>query len=301
LPVTADGTGTLCSSDADCQGLDASHCLMADGQGFCTVEGCVDLGCGTPYVCCFGCNPAVAPMLPFEGSACLPEVGTDQLTNMAGCTCRAGVVDPTATRAIASATPTSTPSPTIEPSPRVGFEILEIQSPNSIRAWISSDITREEFDALELPEGWLKNQPRTGDPDASRFYRSPGAAVDGEFLDEELFGFNWRHSATVTETNIPLDEQGLLIGSTVSKFHEVTFNAGRAIIVLFSPHGEPYFRIGRDADRVSDEPSVPDSWRLVEYTTPEQLVIQLFGENLVIRTDNQDSFQGPVPELAVAF
>lgn len=187
-----------------------------------------------------------------------------------------------------------------EASPHVGFEILEIQSPNSIRAWISSDITQEEFDVLELPAGWFKNQPREGEPDGGRFYRSPGAAVEGEFLDENLFGFSWRHSATVTQANIPLDEQGLLIGSTVAKFHEVTFNAGSTIAVLFSPEGDPYVRISRDANRASDEPSIPNSWRLVEYTTPDQLVIQLPEETLVIRADNEDSFQGPVPELAVA-
>ena len=139
---------------------------------------------------------------------------------------------------------------------RVGFEILEIQSPDSIRAWISSDITREEFDALELPAGWRKNQPREGDPDASQFYRSPDADAEGEFLDEDLYGFSWRHSATVIQTSIPLDEQGLLTGSKVIKFHEVTFNAGHTITVLFSPDGEPYVRIGRDADRTSDEPSI---------------------------------------------
>jgi haloalkane dehalogenase len=187
-----------------------------------------------------------------------------------------------------------------EMSPRVGFEILEIQSPNSIRAWISSDITKEEFDALELPAGWFKNQPREGDPDASRFFRSPGAAVEGEFLEEELFGFSWWHSATVIQSNVPLDEQGLLIGSTVAKYHEVTYNAGTTISVLFSPKGDPYVRIGRDANRTSDDPTIPNSWRLVEYTTPYQLVIQLPEETLVIRTDNQDSFQGPVPELSVA-
>jgi hypothetical protein len=188
-----------------------------------------------------------------------------------------------------------------ESSPRVGFEILEIQSFKSIRAWISSDITREEFDALDLPAGWFKNQPREGEPDASRFLRSPGAAVDGEFLDKDLFGFSWRHSATVTQANIPLDKQGLLIGSTVAKFHEVTFNAGRTISVLFSPEVEPYVRISRDANRTSDEPSIPNSWRLVEYPAPEKIVIQLPEETLVIRADNEDSFQGPAPELAVAF
>ena len=182
--------------------------------------------------------------------------------------------------------------------PDVGFEILEIQSPNSIRAWISSNITRAEFDALQLPAGWFKNQPRESEPDAGRFFRSPGAAVVGEFLDKELFGFSWRHSATVIQPNVSLDAQGLLKGATVEKFHEVTFNAGRTLAVLISPDGKHYIRITRDANRTSDDPAIPGSWRLVAYTTPNQLVVQLPEQTLVIRADNEDSFQGPVSELA---
>ncbi|MGB1142221.1 MAG: hypothetical protein ACPG1A_15065, partial [Halioglobus sp.] len=66
------------------------------------------------------------------------------------------------------------------------------------------------------------------------------------------------------------------------------------LVLLISPESEVYFRIGRDANRVSDEPTIPNLWQLEEYVTPETLVIQLFEENLVIRTDNQDSFQGPI-------
>ena len=69
---------------------------------------------------------------------------------------------------------------------QVGLEIIEIQSLNSQRAWISSDITREEFEALELPDGWIKNQPREdGNPKASgtgRFLRSPDAEEEGEYI-----------------------------------------------------------------------------------------------------------------------
>ena len=51
------------------------------------------------------------------------------------------------------------------------------------------------------------------------------------------------------------------------------------------------------ANRISDTPTLPADWELVDYATPESLVIELFDENLVIRTDNEDSFQGPVPQL----
>jgi len=123
---------------------------------------------------------------------------------------------------------------------------------------------------------------------------------DGDFLVEEFFGFNWLHAATVVEPAAPLDENGLLIVTSVRKYHEVTYNAGSTLVLLVAPSGDVYFRIGRDADRVSDQPTIPSLWRLVEYTTPEKLVIELFEGNLVIRTDNQDSFQGPVQELSAA-
>ena len=41
--------------------------------------------------------------------------------------------------------------------------------------------------------------------------------------------------------------------------------------------------------------------QLVDYTVEEPLTIQLFGDSTVIRTDNQDSFQGPVPQLKGRF
>jgi len=75
----------------------------------------------------------------------------------------------------------------------------------------------------------------------------------------------------------------------------------RSPLLLVSPEADAYFRNGRDATRTVDDPTLPDSWRLVDYTPPDTLVIELFDETLVIRTDNQDSFQGPVPALQGRF
>ena len=86
LVVLPDGTGTPCANDADCAGLDAALCVGDGTGGFCTVEGCMAGGCGAPYVCCFGCNPAAAAALPFEESACIPAEAAPQLAG-AGCTC----------------------------------------------------------------------------------------------------------------------------------------------------------------------------------------------------------------------
>jgi hypothetical protein len=87
LPVLDDGTGTLCNSDADCEGLDPSHCLNASMGGFCTQQGCTPGSCGPAYVCCHTCNEVFAQFLPFDGSACIPEAATGTLTVQAGCTC----------------------------------------------------------------------------------------------------------------------------------------------------------------------------------------------------------------------
>ncbi len=183
---------------------------------------------------------------------------------------------------------------------QVGFEILEVQSPNSIRAWISPTVTFDEFTALEVPMGWLKNQPREApdcQADTVRFLRSPDGEEEGDILIQEHFGFDWFHSATVVETDVPLDEAGLLRGFRVRKFHELTFEAGRCMVLLTSPEGEVYYRVGRDVNRMSDAPTLPPDWEIRRHTTTEPLVIQLFDETLVIRTDNEDSFQGPVPQL----
>lgn len=77
-PVTADGTGTYCQQDADCPGDGVDLCLSESGAGFCTREGSATGECQAPDVCCHSCSEMAAPMLPFEGSACVP--GDDAIT-----------------------------------------------------------------------------------------------------------------------------------------------------------------------------------------------------------------------------
>ncbi len=89
LPVTADGTGTLCKTDADCPKEGATKCLNPKGKGgFCTNEGCAAGSCQGSYVCCHSCSSMAAPKLPFKGSACFPKKVTEKLTSFpASCTC----------------------------------------------------------------------------------------------------------------------------------------------------------------------------------------------------------------------
>lgn len=191
-----------------------------------------------------------------------------------------------------------------EAPPRVGFEILERLPNGEIRAWVNTgNINREEFDALELPPTWFKNQPReSGGTGAApggisaEFLRSPDAP-EGEFDVQEHFGFEWFHAATIVEIGVPIGGDGLLVAVRVRKWHEYTVAPGTPILLLVSPEGDAYFRNGRDASRTEDDPTIPAGWRLVDYTPTETLVVELWPDNLVIRTDNEDSFQGPVPPL----
>ncbi len=193
--------------------------------------------------------------------------------------------------------PTVSEAPDNADEVRVGYEILQVTN-DGIITWVNRDgVTQEEFDAIELPQGWLKNQPREIMTDDASFAGSPGAAP-GEFVEQELFGYSWRHVATIVDVNEPLDDEGLLRANTISKSHQVTFDANSTVSILVSPEGEHYALITRDAGRTSDTPTIPEGWQLAEHTLEEKLVVQLPNPTINIRADNEDSFQGPIPELA---
>ena len=118
---------------------------------------------------------------------------------------------------------------------RVGYEILQIKSFNEIIAWASKDITREQFDAIKLPLGWFKNQPREVEMDGAKFLNSPGLE-EGSFSRAEHFGHEWLHVATVKMAGRKrLDSKGLLVGSAVVIDHFGMFVEGRTLMLLISP------------------------------------------------------------------
>ena len=177
---------------------------------------------------------------------------------------------------------------------RVGYEILQIKSFNEIVAWASKDITREQFDALKLPLGWFKNQPREVEMDGARFLNSPGR-TEGSYSRARHFGHEWLHVATVKMAERKrFGPKGLLVGSKVIKDHVITFDEGSSAILLVSPDGKIFPRITRDANRTREQPTLPDKWRLIEHKFDRPTELRLTGETMVIRSDNQDSFQGPV-------
>ncbi len=195
--------------------------------------------------------------------------------------------------------PAPTAGPDSEPGdePLLAFEIFQTVSEEETIVWVNTTMTQEEFDALELPEGWRKNSTRETSTAGGEFSRSPGAGEDGPLTQAQWFGFSWQHNATVLESGFSLDDERLLNAGYVAKYHTVTYDAGTPIYVLVSPEGEQYIRVTRDPARSSDEPGIPSDWRLVEQELSAPLTLTLPNPTLNIRTDNQDSFQGPVNVL----
>lgn len=181
---------------------------------------------------------------------------------------------------------------------RVGFELVQIVSVDSILVWTNADmLTQEQFDAIELSDSWIKNEPREGIPNFAKFLRSPDANQEGDFTTAEHFGYNWLFNAQVVENDVALPDnnQGLLTGRYIAKYHEVTFNTGSTLSVLISPEGEEYILISRDVNRLTDIPIIPDNWELEERVISEDLILELPNPTLNIRAENnQDSWQGPV-------
>ncbi len=186
---------------------------------------------------------------------------------------------------------------------RPSFEIFEIRSPNEIVTWVNlDDLSQAEFDSLELPQGWSKNTTREGVSDEARFTRSPDASSDGEYTDQILFGHLWRHNATIVNSAVELsDSEGLLTGTLVDKFHEVTFFAGRTLDILVSPDGAQHIYIARDPILGDTSPTIPSAWQLIQKEIPENLTILLPNPTLNIRTDNLDTYQGPIPDEILDF
>ncbi len=173
------------------------------------------------------------------------------------------------------------------------YEIFDLEND---MVWGTWDFTPDEFAALQLPASFSKNQIRESSTDSGRFLRSPGCANRGEYTEEELFGKDFQHIVDFVATGIIFDEVGLLRGAHVLKYHEIEYTAGRTVAILTSPSGDRYIRVSRDAERITDVPTIPDGWMIGEYTLQQPLMVELFNMVENIRADNQDSFQGPIPD-----
>ena len=59
--------------------------------------------------------------------------------------------------------------------------------------------------------------------------------------------------------------------------------------------GEQFILVSRDANRMSDTFALPEGWSVSEYELTEYLEVDLSDRVSVLRTENEDSYQGPLP------
>lgn len=184
-------------------------------------------------------------------------------------------------------------------APNPGHEVFDLSGfPVRLIGWGTSELTPDEYGALPLDSGWMRNQSLAAGAvgQFARFLRSPGAAADGEFTRQEMWGVSWLHQVNILPlTQGNLDPQGLLRAVTVEKHHELGWCAGSSVAILTSPEGDRYIRVSRNAERTSDTPTIPDDWTLESLLLEDTLTVRLLEQTTVIRTDNEDSFQGPLP------
>ncbi len=93
----------------------------------------------------------------------------------------------------------------------------------------------------------------------------------------------------------PPNSEGLIRRVELEKYHELQYHAGRTISLLHSPHGEPFIAVARTLDRQADTPTLPEGWSLTKHLLEDDLRVDLNGEVSVLRMDNEDSYQGPLP------
>ncbi|MEL6486204.1 MAG: hypothetical protein AAFQ13_03550 [Pseudomonadota bacterium] len=178
---------------------------------------------------------------------------------------------------------------------RQGFELIDLPSGE---VWLTRDWELEDFRSFSLPLSWSlwrKNDPRTGAASGGSFMRSPGCEL-GEFTYMRAHGREFLHVVNLHNLGErPKGTDGLIRAVALTKHHALRFDEGGPIEVLTNPEGERFALIARTLDDTPDTPTLPDGWTITRARLAAPFSVNLDGEVSVLRMDNEDSFQGPLP------
>jgi hypothetical protein len=175
---------------------------------------------------------------------------------------------------------------------KVGYELIDLVRKE---VWLTVEFTPEEFANFSTPFLWFKNQPREGIPDAGSFLRSPGCPEPGQFTYLRAFDREFLNVVRLIELNKSVDSDGLIRETILEKYHTLTYFEGQTVSILQNPDGEQFILVSRDANRTSDSFALPDGWALAEYELTKDLEVDLSHRVSVLRMENEDSYQGPLP------
>lgn len=174
-----------------------------------------------------------------------------------------------------------------------GYELIDVFNGE---VWATRDWTPDAFEAFPVRRSlglWIKSDPRELATTAeARFLRSPGCKADGEYSYRHLADRDFLHVVDLHKRPTHLGP-GLRRIELV-KHHVLSFPAFNPVQFLVSPAGERFVEVSRTFDR-GKEPTLPAGWRVEEKIPFESFTVSLTGHVSVIRLDNEDSFQGPIP------
>lgn len=178
----------------------------------------------------------------------------------------------------------------------VGFELIDLRNRE---VWLTSDFTTEEFTAFSFPIHWIfwfKNDPRTPLADKGKFLRSPGCSETGQFTYMRAFDKNFLKVVHLEKLNSrSSDGHGLIRRTELEKYHVLTYAAGRTVSILRSSAGDRFIGVSRTAPPPLEPPTLPEGWTLTKHLLTADVRINLSGNVSVLRMDNEDSYQGPLP------
>lgn len=179
----------------------------------------------------------------------------------------------------------------------------EIMHAESRAVWLAQEpLTIERFDALELPEGFVRSGIGESVADVAYFGRSPGADDDGPLETMQVGGVRFARVARPGEPEPGF--RGVLV-LPVEKFHRVLFAAGRTIEVMDCGDGADYVPLVANARMPGAPPgdpgrsavprALPGGWSVRTLTLDADLLVDLpCPTRAVFFFRRGESFQGPV-------
>ena len=178
-------------------------------------------------------------------------------------------------------------------SEKVGYELINLLTKE---VWATGDFTSEEYEAFSPPFFWMKNDPRIMIADQAEFLKSPGCDEDGQFTYMQKFNKEFLKVVQLKSMNKPADSEGLIRRTELEKYHVLTYDSGQNVNIIKNPSGERFIEVSRSLNRYSDTFTLPEGWILTSQFLEADLQVELLGSVSVLRTDNEDSYQGPIPD-----
>lgn len=179
----------------------------------------------------------------------------------------------------------------------------EILHGDSRAVWlVQQPISAERFDALEVPDGFMKSGIGLSVADVAYFRRSPGEAYDGPLETFDVHGVRF---ARVARPGVPEPGfQGVIV-MPVYKYHRALYAAGRTIEVMDCGDGWDYVQLmagatmpgmpPRDATVACGPRRLPEGWSVKSVALKSDLAVDLpCPTRITIFPRSGDSFQGPV-------